>query len=288
MDKNRKINVIISMGETQVHRMPERIMPRINADCGLWIFRWGRNVGGAPRQHQLDRHFEFYSISHMFKGAGFYWTPAGGTQEVKPGQYVLASPGFKQHYGGTAQENYYEDTINFSGPLADMMFKSGVFSNGVFELGLSRRLLPIIELAADPSDHGQLNACSALHRLLQDLYNRRFQEQGRERYPEIDELLTLMKEQPERWWTIEEMAEFCNMSDDQFRRVFRARVGVLPKLYADQIKLHRASSLLVETKLSLAEIAQKLGYKDQFHFSRRFKTVTGFPPRRFRRDAIKQ
>jgi AraC family transcriptional regulator len=49
-----------------------------------------------------------------------------------------------------------------------------------------------------------------------------------------------------------------------------------------QIKVDRALSFIKETKWSLTEIAYKCGFADQAHFTRTFKTVTGYLPKDFR------
>ncbi|MFA7230071.1 MAG: AraC family transcriptional regulator, partial [Victivallaceae bacterium] len=170
-----------------------------------------------------------------------------------------------------------------AGPVADMLYNSGVIANGVFEMGKVRRLRLIMELAADPAVNSQLNANFALQRLLFDIYNANtsFSEDSNQI---IDKLLETMKEQIRRWWTVEEMAEFCSLSSDQLRRVFEKRTGMLPKIYLDRLKLQKAAELLISTKNSVADIASELGYVDPYHFSRRFKAITGFPPKQYRRE----
>lgn len=287
MDKNRiKTVEIRNRPGVQVHHLLQQSgMRQIHRDYGLCIFRWTRDgcIAGNMEFKERRRYFEFYSISHMYRGRGYYWRPDRGVEEIKAGQCVLVSPRVIQNYGNDAG-SYHEDTVNFNGPVADMMFRSGVLADGVFDLGLSRRLAPVIELVSDPSDHAQLNANFELQKLLQDLYNRRFERKSIDRYPEIDELLKLLREHPERWWSIEEMAEFCGMSDDRFRRVFCERVGMLPKRYADQLRLHHATALLAGTRLPVREIAEKIGYADEFHFSRRFREVIGISPGQYRKS----
>ena len=78
------------------------------------------------------------------------------------------------------------------------------------------------------------------------------------------------------------MAEMCNLSIDQLRRVFFQRTGVKPKIYVDRLKLNRAAEYLVSSKQPISEVAERFGYRDQYHFSRRFKAVMGVSPQRYR------
>ncbi len=291
MDKNRKMDVEKDETDILVHRLPSLVMRPVHRNYGLWVFRSGR--GGCSPGHPLSwfrenpRRFEFFGISHMTAGKGIFWRPDAPVEEIHPGQCVVVTPGTIHHYGGVDGASYTEDTVNFTGELAVMMQRSGLIRDGVYDLGLSHRLLTVIELALEPSDHSQINANFALQKLLMELYNRRAAQTHLERYPQVNELVAQIRENPEKWWSITGMAEYCNMSDDQFRRVFMNRYGVLPKLYIDKLRLNKAAELLVETNLNIAEIAEMMGYQDPFHFSRRFKAVIGFSPQQYRREFVK-
>ncbi len=273
-----------------VHRLPALRMRPVHRNYGLWIFRYGRGRSpGRPLSwgRENPRKFEFFSISHMTAGKGVFWRPDAPAVEIHPGQCVVITPDTVHYYGGLEGEYYTEDTVNFTGELAVMLQKSGVIRDGVYDLGLSHRLLPVIELATEPSDHSQIKANFALQKILMELYDRRTAQMRPDRYPQINELVAQIRENPEKWWSIADMAEYCNMSDDQFRRVFESLFGVLPKLYIDKLRLNKAAELLAETSMSVAEISEMMGYQDPFHFSRRFKSVIGFSPRQYRAVFLK-
>lgn len=79
---------------------------------------------------------------------------------------------------------------------------------------------------------------------------------------------------------IEKIASMCALSSPQFRKRFNAEVGMSPKEYC---KILRFNSALRVTKqfpnLSLTEIAHSLGYFDQSHFIKDFKSITSHPPK---------
>ena len=51
-----------------------------------------------------------------------------------------------------------------------------------------------------------------------------------------------------------------------------------------QERVRRAKSLLEESNMSLAEVAEQTGYSNEFYFNRIFKKVTGKTPGAFRRE----
>ena len=268
-----------------VFEKPDVPMPEINRQYGLWLFRGGSSLVSPEDSYQRStvRIFEFYSISHLFRGHGKLWLENGFEAEMRAGDSVIITPGTRNIYGGF-HDVYEEDTINFLGPVADMLMRAGVISNGIFPFGNVRRLLPVMELLRDPAANSQIQANIEFQKLLVDLYLAK-SSRREEDYPLLERLLIELKENPRRWWTVREMAEMCNLSDDQLRRIFLRRTGVAPKLYADRLKLNQAASLLTDSEKSVAEIAAEFGYMDQYHFSRRFKAVMGMSPTRYRIQA---
>ena len=84
-------------------------------------------------------------------------------------------------------------------------------------------------------------------------------------------------------WTVEEMAQFCQLDRERFRNAFRAQTGSLPKAYVDNFKIDLARHWLETFDWTIEHISRNLGYTDKFHFSRRFKNLTGLAPDHFRR-----
>ena len=153
-------------------------------------------------------------------------------------------------------------------------------------MGKARRLLSIQKLALDPSENAQINANITLQKLLIDIHNENLRVKSRsDLYASaFDQLFKTLREEIDRWWTVEEMADFCGLSKDHFRRLFKKRAGMLPKAYLDRLKLMKASELLISTDQSVDKIARRLAYVDPYHFSRRFKQVIGFSPTNYRRE----
>lgn len=271
-------------GKNDVYRMPDIKMNEIHRNYGLWIFR-GTSSSAARLMngftHCSPRYFEFYSISHMFDGKGALWLEPDSTFPVNPGDCVVITPGKLNRYGGVDGYHYTEDNVNFCGPVADMLMASGILTSGVYPLDKVRLLRQIIELAADPSRDSQICANIALQDLIIKLYLNKRSENKNE-YPLLDILINEIRKHPEKWWSVDEMAEMCNLSVDQLRRVFFQHTGCNPKLYADRIKMHHAAEYMINTGCSITKTARHFGYRDQYHFSRRFKNVMGMSPTEYR------
>ncbi len=286
MDKtsmqNDKIIAFDRNGERpDVHRLLGS-MPEFHRRYGLWIINAGCGVRSAENGFFSCnfRKFEFYSISHLFSGKGRCWIDGKGECDMRSGQLVIVTPGTLNRYGGYDGEPYVEDSIRFIGPVADMLRNAGILQSGVYEFASARKLLLIAELIQDPSNDAQLRANIMLQKLLVDLY---LEQRKSVIASPVEELLETIKSRPDYWWTVEEMANFCNLSPDQFRRNFQQHTGLLPKNYVEELKLRQAAELLISTDLSITEVAKRLGYRDPYHFSRRFKNFSGVSPEHYRR-----
>lgn len=83
-------------------------------------------------------------------------------------------------------------------------------------------------------------------------------------------------------WTVEDMARAASLSPSRFNVLFKAHFAQSPLRYLIRARIDRAKNLLRETRMSLAEIADALGYSDIYFFNRQFKKETGIPPGRYR------
>lgn len=84
---------------------------------------------------------------------------------------------------------------------------------------------------------------------------------------------------------ISELASMYCKSRRQFERTFLDVVGLSAKLFTEVIRFRRASALLANSNLPLAQIAAVNGYTDQSHFTHEFVRFFGQSPLRAREHA---
>ena len=69
---------------------------------------------------------------------------------------------------------------------------------------------------------------------------------------------------------------------ENFRKRFKAELGISPHRYRIRRRLDAACALLIRPELSIGEIAERLGYASQYEFSAQFKRYMGCPPSGYR------
>ena len=77
-------------------------------------------------------------------------------------------------------------------------------------------------------------------------------------------------------------AQMVHISECYFCHLFRQHMGVNFTTYLNQVRVHKATALLQNTKLSITQIASETGFNDVNYFSRVFKKCIGISPRKYR------
>ena len=80
------------------------------------------------------------------------------------------------------------------------------------------------------------------------------------------------------------LAGQVGLSPHYFSLLFKRSFGVSPYRYVVSRRIERARLRLSERAVPIAEIALGLGFADQSHFCRVFKTFFGTTPKRYRAD----
>ncbi|MDX1995071.1 MAG: AraC family transcriptional regulator [bacterium] len=77
---------------------------------------------------------------------------------------------------------------------------------------------------------------------------------------------------------LKDLAAASGFSLVHFSRLFRKATGMSPYQYLIQVRLQRAHDLLCTGRLTVAEVAVKVGFYDQSHFRSTFKRFFGYNP----------
>ncbi|NVK74029.1 MAG: AraC family transcriptional regulator [Oceanospirillaceae bacterium] len=90
--------------------------------------------------------------------------------------------------------------------------------------------------------------------------------------------LHAIHQQPGKNWTVDSLAQECNMSRSGFSARFSLLVGCSVKSYLTKWRMNLAYQRLKHKNVPLIELAEELGYNSEAAFSRAFKRVKGFSP----------
>ncbi|CAN7579468.1 AraC family transcriptional regulator [Rhizobium sp. LjRoot30] len=106
---------------------------------------------------------------------------------------------------------------------------------------------------------------------------------GRLTQAQMNKLLTRIDVHGDYRMTIAEMASTVGLSESWFANVFRQTTGSTPLQWQLAKRIDRAKKLLLESNLSVADIAAQLGFSDQAHLTKTFRQIAGDTPAAWRR-----
>jgi AraC-like DNA-binding protein len=85
--------------------------------------------------------------------------------------------------------------------------------------------------------------------------------------------------------SIERVAEMTGLSTNHYSKLFKEMIGYSPKDYIIRLRIGHAKEILEVSGGQLKDVSQKVGYPDEFYFSRIFKRVVGVPPSQYAKRA---
>ncbi|WP_197514994.1 AraC family transcriptional regulator [Mycobacterium sp. 852013-50091_SCH5140682] len=99
--------------------------------------------------------------------------------------------------------------------------------------------------------------------------------------PRLAPILQVIHAEPEKPWTVDELAKLGHMSRATFARTFQQVIGHSPMKYLTDWRMTLARDLLLTSEATLDEIAAQIGYGSVYAFATAFQRHHGQPPRRW-------
>ncbi|MBE6695449.1 MAG: helix-turn-helix domain-containing protein [Ruminococcaceae bacterium] len=100
----------------------------------------------------------------------------------------------------------------------------------------------------------------------------------------IDDAMKYITENYSEEITLTEISKRCAMSVSRFSRLFKNVTGFGFKEYLNSVRIKQANQYLINTDMSVCEIAYACGFNDSNYFSTSFKRASGMSPLKFRNE----
>ncbi len=98
------------------------------------------------------------------------------------------------------------------------------------------------------------------------------------------ELFDFLEHELTPYTRIDDLADVMNMSRSALSKGFQRAAGIPLKTYITRLIMDRAKQNLLNTDLTVEEVAFETGFNDPYYFNRAFKKHTGVCPGKFRKQ----
>ena len=250
--------------------------------------------GGVERMqadYVIDRSdFPYFGIELVAEGTGT--VTLNGTQyDLSPGVVFAYGPGTDHticNQGDKPMRKYY---LDFVGTRSEKLLTEASLSDhpGHFQAVSVRdlyELTELFEMFIRNADHGgtleHSVANSLLHVLALKIAQLRLPDgkAATKSYASYERIRRYIDEHYPQLHTIEQVAEECEMTPVYLSRLFARFSDTGAYEYLLQKRMNHAAGLLMNESLLVREVAERLGFRDAFQFSRAFKRVYGIAPSR--------
>jgi transcriptional regulator GlxA family with amidase domain len=102
------------------------------------------------------------------------------------------------------------------------------------------------------------------------------------RHPKLLSIIEIMEKNLEEPLPRSELARLADLSTRQLERLFRKYLSRSPARYYLELRLNRARLLLLQTNMSVIDVALACGFVSASHFSKCYRDFFGRTPRKER------
>lgn len=239
----------------------------------------------------VGRTLNEYQLVYIIKGSGYFTSSSCLMTRVSAGTMILLFPGEWHLYYPDEQSGWYEYWVGFKGINMDQRVLNGFFkkTNPLFQIGISSIIInqyeDIFRIIKSQKNGFQQPISGLILSILGNVYYEH-QNKSELHNPAIDKInqaCSIMRENIDGSLPPAEIAQMLNISYTWFRQMFKQYTGTSPNQYQLHIKHIKAKELLINSSLSISEIAYKLGFENISQFSTFFKSKEGATPSDFRK-----
>lgn len=258
-------------------------------------------IHNSGQRHHVLRHWhESFEIDYVITGANEHVYLDGQKFRQESGEIMVANP--YQVHGMDLEDDPHRIAVTIMLPLKFMQ-SLGI---DVANWRITSRILP-------STDDHYLQACAYIEQLyyaqmnartngsqarkigltclllqvLVDNFGQRINphmiESTSHNLSYVKAALDFVKQHSDQPITITTLAEQAGLSPSYFAHLFRQQIGESPLKYVNQMRVHHARQLLLNSDATMLEIAMQTGFPNVKSFTSQFKAEYGITPYQFKK-----
>lgn len=261
----------------------------------------------SPSAEERKLFYYMFWCGHFFCDSDYYvkretyppllliYVRAGGihlhldhkTYDAVPGQVLFFDCQRPHHYYVKESCEFYY--LHFDGPRAheicSLINKSrGVLINGPKNELIREEMDELVRLCDSGVTESSFETSLRIYRIFSLLDDPEHSPGLKKNDDSIARSIAYIRAHPEQKLPLSQLAEISHLSVYYYSHLFKEMTGVSPAEYIIKTRIETAKTLLTTTTLSIAEIANQVGYQNAGNLITLFTKRVGCSPARFRKN----
>ncbi|GAA0066918.1 AraC family transcriptional regulator [Clostridium perfringens] len=234
-------------------------------------------------------------IHYVTKGYGTFKFN-GKVYNLKQGDIFILLKGMQVEYVASIDDPWEYYWIGFSGSNAnEYLNRTSITDSCVANCEENSKIPQIIlnmcEISKtyNPSRSDDILLLKELYSLLYALieeFPKPFEYKDKELHTYIQDALNFINSNYMHSITVQEIADYVNLSRSYLYKMFIKNLGISPQRYLINLRMYKATLLLKGTKLPIGEVASSVGYSDSLLFSKTFSKHFSMSPLNYRNNQV--
>ncbi len=251
----------------------------------VYQLKSAKDIKWHTRHHSHQpKEFEL----HYFIGGEGHFRVGGTLHTVSPGSLFVCPPRLPHAIEARKNDNpisYYAVLFQIEEmrELEALLYNAG--TKPPRNIGRNYRFF-FEELKERSLSSSSMKRQAALHQLISFLYLMGDGDipRGEPGNIHLEKALDMMQDEVYGRLKLPDLAVKLGITESYLIRLFRKKLNITPMKYYTRLKVEAAASLLADTSLAIYEIADRLKFYSEYHFSRVFKHYTGTAPSLYRNE----
>lgn len=210
---------------------------------------------------------------------------------LKKGDLFYVPPGHTAQYYPDAHDPWIYVWIGFSGSRSeDYLKRIGLsIEQPIYHDSRSLELKSLFNDLADKYNHSKYLTLESLSVFMNILYLMLISNHKKDvllssKETHIRMAKQFMENNFQFKIKITDIANALSLSPNYLANIFKEQLGISPKEYLTETRMQKASQYLINSHMSIKEIASKVGYDNALHFSAEFKRVKKVSPSLYQKN----
>ena len=260
----------------------------------------GRGLFGAIQVDEKGvnatrmRQWGVYRLVLVLRGHGLYRDSQRKETPLHPGDFILVTPNQPHHIEPDPGTAWSYLSLAFNGSLFDSLQQTGMLNCGPGAIALKpvnnwyRRFYALLVL----KELERQQPMRYLNRFLSVLNDIPFERQiaAIDQRPAwlVSALAQIEAADQATPLDVGQIARRSKIGESSFRRYFPRFMGCGPSEYHKTLRIKTACEAMIYGSDSSKQIAKRLGFCDEYYFSKYFKEKTGLAPSQFKKEIPKR